>query len=151
MDRSKEQNNFLSTKNTLYILAAVFFVTTSYDIYQYYSTGFFVDKELRDEYDTTLHVWASWSIFSSFLMIALIFMFYAIRSDVLRTLKVGEIMILLGLVLSSGMWTLDEMISPATGWLPGSIFFLGYTALLLLAGGCALMKWGSSSNKTAEG
>ena len=125
MDRSKEQNIFLSTKNAVYIAAAVFFVTTSYDIYQYYSTGFIVDKELRDEYDTTLDVWASWSIFSCFLMIALIFMFYAIRSDVLRTLKVGEIMILWGLVLSSGMLTLDEMISPVTGWLPGSIFFSG--------------------------
>ncbi len=79
------------------------------------------------------------------------FSFYAIRTDIPRKLKVGEIMILWAMAMSVGMLTLDEIFGLSTEGLYTAILFLNYTIFLLLAGGCALMKWGSPSNRTPEG
>ena len=94
MDRSKEKNVFLSTKNALYIAAASFFVTTILEISQYDLMGHLEFKELRDEYDMTLDLWSNWTIFLVFLIVTLFFMFYPTGADTSRKLRVGEIMVM---------------------------------------------------------
>jgi len=135
----------------LYICAVVFFVLTTFDLYEYYSTEQFVDEGLREQFRLGLGFWASCLLLSAILMLTLVFTFYAMRTDIPRKLKVGEIMIWWAMALSVGSLGLDEMFSLSTVSLSNAILFQGYMVLVLLAAGCALMKWGSPSNKTAEG